>query len=262
MNFPKENIIDNWLEKNSNPEISNQVEEEIIMTNLKYSFYNNWKLYIGLTILGLMLIGWFGSCPRNEVPATTETNQKNIDSSKVKIDEYEKVISQNEADILALQNQLHKVSVDFSNYKKTPLYKERIAEIKATVPIDTLAANTIELENCKEKSKIKDDLIKSYIEKSKFLTLQKFEFKKIDYNQNKIIDILKPKTKETFLKMNAGANIGINKELNQLVYGVNVSFEGKKGNQTIVNYLKIGSQDYVLVGKNFKIFDWKRESKN
>ena len=62
--------------------------------------------------------------------------------------------------------------------------------------------------------------------------------------------------------MNAGANIGINKELNQPVYGANVLFEGKKGNQTIVNYLKIGSQDYVLVGKNQKIFDWKRESKN
>lgn len=220
MNFSKENIIDKWLEKNSNPEINNQVEKQIIMTNLKYSFANNWKLYILLTLFGLMLIGWFGGCPRNEVPATTETRQKNINSSKIKIDQYEKIISQNEADILALQNKLHKVSVDFSNYKKTPLYKERIAEIIANVPIDTLAANTIELEVCKTESLIKDTIITAYAKKDTLFSLQKTEFQSIIDNQNEIINIhvkeilqeqkqtKKEKRAKNFWKITTAAAIG------------------------------------------------------
>jgi hypothetical protein len=67
-----------------------------------------------------------------------------------------------------------------------------------------------------------------------------------------------PKQKETFLKMNAGANIGINKDLNQLVYGLNVNFEGKEGNQTVANYMRVSNQDYILVGKSWQVFNWKK----
>jgi hypothetical protein len=58
--------------------------------------------------------------------------------------------------------------------------------------------------------------------------------------------------------MHAGANIGINKDLNQLVYGLNVNFEGKKGNQTVANYMRVSNQDYILVGKSWKVFNWKK----
>lgn len=228
------------------------------LTEVKQNF--NLKKVLAVLILLLLLFSFllYNSCESEKTPVTTQKHQDSINVSIDKINQYEAKENAKDAEILNLQNQLHKISVDFQNYKKTPLYKERIKEIIRTVPIDTLASNTIELESCREKSIVKDGLIKSLIDKSKFQELQKVEFKKINYNQNKIIDILKPKTKETFLKMNVGANIGINKELNQLVYGANVSFEGKKGNQTTANYLKIGTQDYILVGKNWKIFDWKR----
>jgi len=72
------------------------------------------------------------------------------------------------------------------------------------------------------------------------------------------INVEAPKQKETFLKMNAGANIGINKDLNQLVYGLNVNFEGKKGNQTVANYMRVSNQDYILVGKSWQVFNWKK----
>jgi len=183
------NIIDNWLEKNSNPEINKQVEKDIIMTNLKYSFYNNWKLYIGLTIFGLMLVGMFGGCPRNEVPATFGEHESNVNDSFVEIGRLESLNNVKNSEILALQNQLHKISVDFQNYKKTPLYKERIKEIVRTVPIDTLASNTIELGICKTESKIKDTIITAYAKKDTLFSLQKDEFKNIIDNQNEIINI-------------------------------------------------------------------------
>lgn len=256
MNFPKENIIDNWLENNSNPEINKQVEKEIkIMEAAKQ---NNLKWYLGLTIIGLILIGIFFGCPREKVPATVEKHESNVNDSFVEIGRLESLNNSKNDEILALQNQLHKISVDFQNYKKTPLYKDRIKEIIRTVPIDTLASNTIELEVCREKSKVKDGLIKSLIDKSKFLSLQKVEFKKIDYNQNQIIDILKPKTKETFLKMNAGGGIGINRELRQGILSANVSFEGKKGNISAINYLKIKDQEYLMFSYSLEIFDWKK----
>ena len=187
--IPKDNIINDWLENNSNPEINKQVEKEIIMTNLKYSFANNWKLYIGLTIFGLILIGWFGGCPREKVPATVEKHQDSINVSIDKINQYEAKENAKNAEILALQNQLHKISVDFQNYKKTPLYKERIKEIIRTVPIDTLASNTIELGICKTESKIKDTIITAYAKKDTLFSLQKNEFQNIIDNQNQIIDI-------------------------------------------------------------------------
>lgn len=218
----------------------------------------NGIIYILLIVLGLIAIGLFQRYPREKIHATVQKYQDSIKASETYIKQLEAQEISRNTEILVLQNQLHKISVDFHNYKKTPLYKERIEQIKSTIPIDTLASNTIELDVCREKSKVKDGLIKNLIDKSKFLSLQKFEFKKIDYNQNKIIDILKPKTKETFLKMNAGGGIGVNKELRQGVLSANVSFEGKKGNISAINYLKIKDQEYLVFSYSRIIFDWKR----
>lgn len=191
MEFPKENIIDRWLEKNSNQKINLYIKFKIMAENLKYSFSNNWKLYTILTILGLILIGFLGGCPSEEIPATADVTkyQQSIDSSLVKLSDYEKLEAEKEAEILSLQNQLHKISVDFMNYKKTPKYKERIAEIIATVPIDTLASNRIELEICKIENSTKDTIIQKYAFKSSVFDLQKMEYQSIIDSQNEIIDI-------------------------------------------------------------------------
>jgi hypothetical protein len=189
MKFQKENIIDNWLDKNSNPKINLYIKFKIMAENLKYSFSNNWKLYTILTILGLILIGFLGGCPSEEIPATVENSESSINESFIEIGRLESLNIEKEAEILALQNQLHKISVDFMNYKKTPKYKERIAEIIATVPIDTLASNRIELEICKIENLTKDTIIQKYAFKSSVFDLQKMEYQSIIDNQNEIIDI-------------------------------------------------------------------------
>lgn len=149
----------------------------------------NGLIYIGAIVLGLIAIGLFQNCPREKTPATVQIHQDSINVSKDKIKQLEAQENAKDAEILALQNQLHKISVDFQNYKKTPLYKERIKEIIRTVPIDTLASNTIELEVCKTESKIKDTIITAYAKKDTLFGLQKTEFQNIIDNQNEIINI-------------------------------------------------------------------------
>lgn len=67
-----------------------------------------------------------------------------------------------------------------------------------------------------------------------------------------------PKQKETFLRVLAGSGIGINKELNQPVYNVNLGFQNRKGNIIRGSFQKIGSQDYFLAQYDFSILNWKR----
>ena len=152
--------------------------------------FNLKALFVGLAIwliLALLLLGKF-SCEQ-ATPATTEKHKQSIDNSYLKLSELEKMKSQKDAEILELQNQLHKVSVNFQNYKKTPIYKDRIRTIIETIPIDTLASNRIELEVCKIENSTKDTIINKYALKSNILELQGIEYKSIIEEQNEIIEI-------------------------------------------------------------------------
>ena len=147
-------------------------------------------LFIGIAIwliLALLLLGKFSCEPAT--PATTEKHKQSIDTSYLKLSELEKINSQKDAEILELQNQLHKVSVNFQNYKKTPIYKDRIRTIIETIPIDTLASNRIELEVCKTENSTKDTIIQKYALKSNILQLQEIEYKSIIEEQNEVIEI-------------------------------------------------------------------------
>ena len=73
------------------------------MTNLKYSFENNRKLYtVIFIIIGLILVGMFGGCPREKVPATVEKHQDSINVSIDKIKQYEAQENARNTEILAL----------------------------------------------------------------------------------------------------------------------------------------------------------------
>jgi hypothetical protein len=67
-----------------------------------------------------------------------------------------------------------------------------------------------------------------------------------------------PKQKETFLRLLAGGNIGINKELNQFTYSATAGLQNKKGNIIRGTYQRIGSAEYYLAGYEFSVFNWKR----
>lgn len=66
------------------------------------------------------------------------------------------------------------------------------------------------------------------------------------------------KAKETVLRLLAGGGFGINKDLNQATWKLNIGIQNRKGNVIRASYQKIGNQDFLLGEYDFSIFNFKR----
>jgi hypothetical protein len=66
------------------------------------------------------------------------------------------------------------------------------------------------------------------------------------------------KQKETVLRVLAGGGFGVNKDLNQATWKLNLSLQNKKGNIIRGSYQRIGNQDYWLGEYDISIFNFKR----
>jgi len=66
------------------------------------------------------------------------------------------------------------------------------------------------------------------------------------------------KVKETVFRVLAGGAIGLNKELNQAVYQLDLNFQNRKGNIISAEYLKIGGQEFGMIGYKHSIINIKR----
>ena len=61
------------------------------------------------------------------------------------------------------------------------------------------------------------------------------------------------KVPKTYFKMSLGAFGGSNTDLNQWIYGANLT-----ANKTSINYIRIGSENFGTIGYNFNFFELKR----
>jgi len=66
------------------------------------------------------------------------------------------------------------------------------------------------------------------------------------------------KQKETVLRVLAGGGIGLNKELNQAAYNLNLNFQNRKGDIISAEYLNIGGQQFGMIGFKKSIINIKR----
>ena len=66
------------------------------------------------------------------------------------------------------------------------------------------------------------------------------------------------KQKETVLRVLMGGGFGINKDLNQAAWKLNLGLQNKKGNIIRGSYQRIGNQDYLLGEYDVSIFNIKR----
>lgn len=97
----------------------------------------------------------------------------------------------------------------------------------------------------------------------KFITI---DFKGYAFGEVKSIETnytIKPqetavKVPQLKYRVLAGAGAGINKELNQSLYKINLSYQNQKGNIKRLSYMKIGEVDYGLVDFDFNIFTHKK----
>ncbi len=66
------------------------------------------------------------------------------------------------------------------------------------------------------------------------------------------------KSKETVFRVLAGGAVGVNKELNQAVYKLDLNFQNRKGNIISGEFLRVGDQSYGMVGFKKSIINIKR----
>lgn len=146
-----------------------------------------------VVVIIAFIFGWLVQCHEEPV----KLNNVVILNEKEKIINHQKIINslelellENNKEVLDLQNKLHMVETNFSNFKKFPKYKQRVIEIIKTIPIDTLANNTIELEHCIETSQIKDSIITDKDNSINIFEIQKDNYRKIIESQLNIEDQL------------------------------------------------------------------------
>ena len=262
MEFTKENIIDRWLKNNSNPKINLYIKLKIMAENLKYSFSNNWKLYTILTILGLILIGFLGGCPREKVPATVEVTIPATTGKFESVKPKQEPINKNysaEPKYRTLVQNLSEKEREFFQFQLDSLISLNTAYEKEFIYSDSVKKNNLYKEAIQLKSfnqPFENDKIKINATGLVRGTIESIGF---DYEiKEQKINVEIPRQKETYLRVLAGGGFGINKALNQSVWKANIGFQNKKGNIVRGSFQKIGSQDYYLAEYDISILNWKR----
>lgn len=109
-----------------------------------------------------------------------------------------------------------------------------------------------QLSICDSICKLSEKQIKALTDK---FTNSELKFKTAESDYQKLKS---EQSKEIKFRLLVGGGFGINKELNQLLYKLDASFQNKKGNQFTGSYMKISGQDYFLAGTQFTIFNIKK----
>lgn len=221
---------------------------------LKSLFFDYWKNIIII----VLLIFLFRSCQGNE--ESTVTAKVVVPEVKGKFEAKKPVHESilNKAKSPQLKNSTSKEILQVEN----PINKKLIAEneklkkdfAKANDSIKKISFNkAIQLN--KFSTKFEDENLVLNID-----GIVQGEVKEITPNykiKEKKIEV-PVKVKETVLRVLAGGAIGLNKELNQAAYQLDLNFQNRKGNMFSAEYLKIGSQEFGMIGYKHSIINIKR----
>lgn len=207
----------------------------------------NWKLYISLIIIGILIIALIRQCTseapkvKNKGAYEPKTNIKHVvihDTVTSKEIVY-KYLSKNDKsnfyqkqiDSLIASNE--KMNTEFATYTDSlqkELYKKAIS-IKAF------------------KEHFNNDTINIEVN-----GLVSGDVKALNVNY----ELSFHKQKEVVFRLIGGAGFGINKDLNQPLYKANLGFQNKKCKIYEASYIRIGTQQYGAMSLNVPILTIKR----
>lgn len=205
--------------------------------------------YLGWILLSLVFL-WFKGCSNNEKPTQT-----------VKVETPEtKGTFEAKKPIHVQINKKNNVYIKGDNvYIKNPQLIAENEKLKADFKkandsIKELKFNkAIQLN--KFSTKFEDDNLILNID-----GIVQGEVKEITPNYSikaKKVDVV-VKQKETVFRLLTGAGIGVNQELNKLMFKADVSFQNKSGNMISIEYLNMGSDAYGVIGFKKSIFNIKK----
>ena len=207
----------------------------------------NWKLYISLIVIGMLIIALIRQCNseapkvKNKGAYEPKTNIKHIvihDTITSKEIVY-KYLSKNDKSnfyqkqidsLLTVNEKMNTEFATATDSLQKELYKKAIS-IKAF------------------KEHFNNDTINIEVN-----GLVSGEIKALSTNY----ELKLPKQKEVVFRLLGGAGFGINKALNQPLYKANIGFQNKKGKIYEASYLTIGNQQYGIISVSVPIFTIKR----
>ena len=207
----------------------------------------NWKLYISLIVIGMLIIALIRQC-NSEVPTV-----KNKGAFEPKTNIKHVVIH----DTVTSKEIVYKY---LSKNDKSNFYQKQIDSLltvneKMNTEFAT-ATDSLQKELYKKAISIKafqehfnNDTINIEVN-----GLVSGEIKALSTNY----ELKLPKQKEVVFRLLGGAGFGINKALNQPLYKANIGFQNKKGKIYEASYLTIGNQQYGIISVSVPIFTIKR----
>lgn len=209
------------------------------------------KSYLGWILFFLMV--WFNGCSGND---------KNVTKTKVIVPAVTGKLESKKPEskpIEIMQEPISEVKKDGLVYKENPLNKKLVKENRKLKSDYSKMSDSL-------KSKAFDKAIElntfTYKSEDKFLKLTIDGLVRGEVQQITPIYEIKEReaeavVKQTYLRVLAGGAIGINKDLNQGVYKLDVDFQNQKGDMLSVEYLRVNNQDFGLVGFKKSILNLK-----
>lgn len=206
-----------------------------------------WILFFGLL--------WFRGCSSNtETPKTVKV----IISSESGVFESKKPESK---PLEINTSPISEVKKDKVVYVENPLNKKLLAEN------EKLKADFAELKNDTLRQQLYDKAIElnsfssRYEDKNMILLINgivRGEVQELTPSytlKEREVDAI---VKETYLRVLGGGSVGINRDLNQFVYKLDIDFQNRKGDIISAEYLRVNNQDYGMIGFKKSLLNFKR----
>lgn len=225
--------------------------------NLQNPLLKEFFKYLGWILLFVFL--WFrgcsGSTPKPQIAKVIVQEVKAKFEAKKPF--HEAIEMDKESPEKALKNNLNKPSgFDFAYIEMTKENEKlKTAFAKETDSLKKVIAYNKAIQLNKFSTKFEDENIIINID-----GIVQGEVKEItpSYIRKKIETEVPVKVKETVLRVLVGGGFGLNQELNQAAYQLDLNFQNRKGNVISAEYLKIGGQEFGMVGYKHSIINIKR----
>lgn len=226
--------------------------------NLNNPWWKDFLKYLTVFIIGVLVASWFrgcsGSTPIPQIAKVIVPEVKGNFEPKKPVNV--QITEKNIHDTIVMYKKGQKV------YMRNPINEKLIAENEK-----------LKKDFAKADSATKDVIFEKVATLNKFST--KFEDENLvlnidgvvqgevkeitpSYIRKKIVTEVPVKAKETVFRVLVGGGFGLNKELNQAAYKLDLNFQNRKGNIISAEYLKIGSQEFGMVGYKQSIINIKR----
>lgn len=225
--------------------------------NLFTPFWKEALKYLGWILLFAVL--WFRGCAGNEESSTTakvivpEVKGK-FEPKKPVHELFEMAKESPEKAIKNISNEPS--SIDFARIEMAKENEKLKADFaKETDSLKKAIAYNKAIQLNKFSSKFEDENLTINID-----GIVQGEVKEItpNYTIKKKIISVPVKQKETVLRVLVGGGFGLNKELNQTVYKVDLNFQNRKGDIISGELLRVGDQSFAMVGYKKWVINIKR----